>query len=328
MKSPKIYCALIDDRPSLMEYLKNIGALVSAPADADIILTDSEQNLQKGVLCFLIGDKAGSGFIPIAADASCQAFYQKMLQTYSACINVLEKPNIDNGTEQVIVAGFARHFSHNVLNALLSAGGFLRQLKSQSDKNEHTYTLWKTVDDKLRFIEELVNGYNDYNHVISLQMTENIDIACYYHDLITAISDKTFDKAFSAYLSYQTNNYELSYKLDFDTVYMLPSNPFFLKLAFCYILKDTIRYLSADAAIKFDVRTMARDGKFIMEILVEDTYLQPEIMETMFKPWSHQMFTQSFDHWGIVIAQTIIAKHGGKMSATNTEKDLVYTIEL
>jgi K+-sensing histidine kinase KdpD len=316
-----------------MEYLRNIGAVVPTAEGANIILTDDERQIKPGALCFLIGEKVGMGFISIAPDTSCQAFYQKMLQTYSACINMHTRPlaadTATSGAETTIVAGFARHFSHNVLNALLSAGGFLRQIKAQTDKSEHTYTLWRVVEEKLRFIEELVNGYNDYNHVTSLKMTDDADVATYFHDLVIAISEKTFDKAFSAYLSYQVNNYELSHQLECNSGHVRRANPFFLKLAFCYILKDTIRYLSTDTSfINFRVKTRSQGGRFILELLVENTHIPPEIMDTMFKPWNHQMFAQSFDYWGVVIAQTIITKHGGKMSAENTKADLLYTIEL
>jgi hypothetical protein len=40
------------------------------------------------------------------------------------------------------------------------------------------------------------------------------------------------------------------------------------------------------------------------------------------------MFMRSFDYWGVVVAQSIITQHGGKMDVVNQGKDLLYVVEL
>ncbi len=334
MKSPQIHCIVDKDKAPLVDYLRNIGALAPGHTSANIVLTDDPARISKGRLCFLLADEPASGYIHIPANADHQKIYETILQIAGAIQNLqtpedLLCPASVSQEEAAIIGGFARHFSHNVLNSLLAAGGFLRQIKPLTDKTEHNDYLWKTVEDKLRSIEELVNGYNDYNHVLTLKMTEKVEISSFFHDLIVAIGEKTFGKAFSAYLSYYTNRYSMSYDFRNPRVRTIDANPLFLKLAFCYIFKDTTQYLGTEnATVNFQVVTKSEGERLSISIRVNNASMPPEILDTIFQPWRHQMFTQSFDYWGLAIAQTIIIKHGGDFTAENTGKDLVYKITI
>ena len=334
MKYPQIHCILDKNRASLIDYLRNLGALAADYKSANIILTDDINQLRKGRLCFLIADESVLGHIHIPRTASHQKVYETIIQVVSAIQN-FDKADEEQSTpsvspdEAAIVGGFARHFSHNVLNSLLAVGCFLRQLKPLTDDTEHSNDLWKIVDNKLRLIEELVNGYNDYNHVLDFKVTEEIEVSSFYHDLVVSITDKTFGKAFSAYLGYYTDRYEMTCDFQNPIAKVLNANPLFLKQAFCYIMKDTIQYLGAEnEVINFHVVTESREEGFCVNITVKNISIPPEILKTMFTPWHHQMFAQSFDYWGLAIAQTIIGKHGGKFTVENTEKDLIYKVKL
>ena len=333
MKSPQVHCILNESNAPIIDYLRNIGALAADYNNANIILTDDIFQLSKGRLCFLIAEEPVLGHIHIPVSASHQQIYETILQIVSAVQN-FHKTEEDSSVsvsreEAAIVGGFARHFSHNVLNSLLVASSFLRQLKPLTDKSDQADYLWKIVSEKLRFIEELVNGYNDYNHVLTLKMTEEVDVPAFYNELIVSIANKTFEKAFSAYLSYYVNRYSMTYDLHPPSGRLLRANSLFLKLAFCYILKDTIQYLGADSTtVNFHVVTQSSKDDFSTTIVVKNASMPPEILNTMFKPWHHQMFAQSFDYWGLAIAHSILKEHGGTFTAQNTGKDLVYNITI
>ncbi|MDR0454003.1 MAG: hypothetical protein LBH05_04235 [Deferribacteraceae bacterium] len=338
MKSPQIHCIIKKDKNQIADYLKNIGALATDNNDASIILTDNPDNMRKGRLCFLLADKPLPKHIYKHINISPSLGNQKIYETISQIVNAIQNfQNVEDirqhtaisEDEVAIVGSFAKHFSHNVLNSLLAAVCFLRQLKPLTEKTEHTDSLWRVVDEKLRFIEELVNGYNDYNHVLNLKMTEELEVSGFYNDLIVAISEKTFGKAFSAYLSFYTSRYNMTYDLQSMDLRTLTASPLFLKLAFCYIIKDTIQYLSFENTVaKFHVVTQSQEDKYTIQITVENISMPQEILNTMFRPWDHQMFAQSFDYWGMAIAHTIIAEHEGTFIADNINGNLVYKITL
>lgn len=228
--------------------------------------------------------------------------------------------------EQSIVAGFSRHLSHNVMNALTAAGGFIRQVKTKTDKNDlHTQNLWRIIDEKLLLIEEIVAGYNDYTHAASLMTNDSVELFGFFKDLTVEIAEKRIDRNFSAYLYKFINFYNLTYDFGDGTTFTNRANKMFLKLAVCYILKDCIRYFGNDS-LGCHVSIVSGSGEFSFNIYMEGVEIPEHIVETMFKPWNHQMLNQSFDYWGIVIALTIMEKHNGKVEIIRTDKGVCFKL--
>ena len=216
--------------------------------------------------------------------------------------------------ERAIIAGFSRHLSHNVMNALTAAGGFIRKVRAQTENSLHMQNLWHIINDKLMLIEEIVAGYNDYTHAISLRKTEKIDMAAFFEELVTAISLKQVDRNFTAYLYKFTDNYTLSCDFSKAIPFETEGSRMFLKLALCYILKDNIRYFSGNLPLEYEIKAETRDNNFILSILVKNVEVPEQIIETMLKPWDHQMLSQSFDYWGVMIAAAVMENHNGKVS--------------
>ncbi|MGE4496637.1 MAG: PAS domain S-box protein [Deferribacterales bacterium] len=216
--------------------------------------------------------------------------------------------------EKAIVSGLSRHLSHNILNALTVAGGFLKKIKESGEQTDMMKHRWQIVDDKFKLIEEIVTGYNDYTNVINLKYTDNLDIADFFHGLIRAVSLKKFDKTFSAFLYNFLDHYEIDCTFRFTRSCRMEANKNFLKLGFCYILKDTIRYFGDEPPMKFKITTEVLHGRFAISIYVDDLDVPQPVLETMCQPWNHNMLSQSFDYWGIVIASVIMEKHGGNLS--------------
>lgn len=228
--------------------------------------------------------------------------------------------------EQSIVAGFSRHLSHNVMNALTAAGGFIRQVKAKTDKNDmHTQNLWRIIDEKLLLIEEIVAGYNDYTHATSLMTSDSVELFGFFKDLTMEIAEKRIDRNFSAYLYKFINFYNLTYDFDGGAPFTNRANKMFLKLAVCYIMKDCIRYFGNDS-LQCHVSIESGNGDFSVNINMDGVEIPEHIVETMFKPWEHQMLNQSFDYWGIVIALTIMEKHNGKMEILRTDGGLCFKL--
>ncbi len=217
--------------------------------------------------------------------------------------------------ERSIIAGFSRHLSHNVMNALTAAGGFIRRVRAKTENTLHMQNLWHIINDKLLLIEEIVAGYNDYTHAISLRKTEKIDLAAFFEELVTAVSLKRVDRSFTAYLYKFTDNYTLSYDFSKAAPFEAEGSRMFLKLALCYILKDNIRYFSGNLPLEYEITAETGEDNFVLSILVKNVEVPEQIIETMLKPWDHQMLTQSFDYWGVMIAAAVMENHNGRVTA-------------
>ena len=228
--------------------------------------------------------------------------------------------------EQSIVAGFARHLSHNVMNALTAAGGFIRQIKAKTENNLHTQNVWRIIDEKLSLIEEVVAAYNDFTHATSLITNEKVELYNFFKTLMTDIKEKRLDRNFSAYLYKFTDFYNMECDFSKGKVFESRANKMFLKLAVCYILKDCIRYFGGnilDCSIKLE----NINDEFLVIISIKNVDVSDNILSTMFRPWDHQMLTQSFDYWGIVIAGTIMEKHNGKAEINKQDNDLNFILK-
>lgn len=229
--------------------------------------------------------------------------------------------------EQSIVAGFSRHLSHNVMNALTAAGGFIRQIKLKTESDAHMQNLWKIVDNKLLLIEEIIAGYNDYTHAISFKLNENVDINEFFSQLVTSLAEKNIDRNFTAYLYKFTDSYEIEYDFSESRSFHILCNKMFLKLAVCYILKDNIRYFSNCQTLNFKIKLFADYDIFTMQIDLFNVEAPDYIIDSMFSPWKHTMLSQSFDYWGIVIAGTIVERHHGKSKVERIDNGLRFTFE-
>ena len=206
--------------------------------------------------------------------------------------------------EQSIVAGFSRHLSHNVMNALTAAGGFIRQIKLKTESDTHIQNLWKIVDNKLSLIEEIIAGYNDYTHAISFKITENVDLYEFF-----------------------TDSYNAEYDISQGRSFHIIANKMFLKLAVCYILKDNIRYFSSCLPLNYKFELKANSEILTLAIDLYGVEAPDYIIDSMFSPWKHTMLSQSFDYWGIVIAGTIVERHHGKSKVERIENGLRFTFE-
>ena len=226
---------------------------------------------------------------------------------------LLRRQQLKKSEEQAIVAGFARHLSHNVMNALTAAGGFIKKVQAKTENSLYTQNLWHIINDKLMLIEEIVAGYNDYTHATALRKTETIDLSEFFQNLVKEIHAKTIDRSFTAYLYKLTDNYNLSYDFSQVAPFMTEANRMFLKLAFCYILKDNIRYFSGNLPIEYKITLQSDDDSFSLSIIAVNVDVSEQIVDTMLKPWDHKMLSQSFDYWGIMIAAAVIEKHNGKV---------------
>ncbi len=229
--------------------------------------------------------------------------------------------------EQSIVAGFSRHLSHNVMNALTAAGGFIRQIKAKTEYDAHMQNLWKIVDNKLLLIEEIIAGYNDYTHATSFKLTENIDINEFMSQLIVSLAEKNVDRNFTAYLYKFIDGYNIEYDFSESRSFHILSNKMFLKLAVCYILKDNIRYFFNSNTLHFKIKLSTNSDYFTMQIDLDGVDAPDYIIDSMFIPWKHNALSQSFDYWGIVIAETIVERHHGKSKVERIDNGLRFTFE-
>ncbi len=217
--------------------------------------------------------------------------------------------------KQAILAGFSRHISHNVINALTAAGGFIRQIKAKTENNMLTQNLWQIIEGKLGLIEEIVAAYNDYTHSLTLKAEETTVVADYLADLMGQISSKEIDRRFSAHLYKYVDSYNLDYDAsDVGEPFACAINPLFLKLGICYLIKDNIRYFGTGKPLQYKVKSYTENGKFYVRIDLDDVQLTEAVAATMYKPWDHQIQSQSYDYWGIMIASTIMERHNGSLT--------------
>ena len=239
---------------------------------------------------------------------------------------LLRRQKVKKSQEQTIVAGFARHLSHNVMNALTAAGGFIKKVQAVTDHTLYTQNLWHIINDKLMLIEEIVAGYNDYTHAASLRKTENIDLTAFFRELTENLAKKDVDRSFTAYLYKLTDGYSLSYDFAHAAPFFAEANKMFLKLAVCYIFKDNIRYFSGNLPIEYKVSVATSLNSLTFSIVAVNVDVSEQIVETMLKPWDHKMLSQSFDYWGIMIASAVIEKHNGKLRISREDGKLKFDL--
>ncbi len=235
---------------------------------------------------------------------------------------VKSSENIRKLEEQVLVSGFSRHISHNIMNALTAAGGFIRQVKSRTDSDPYMSNMWKIIESKLQLIEEVVLSYSDYTHSLSFKLNNEVDLSSFYKDLATTIADKKVDKDFSAQLYRFADMYDMTYDFVALDNYTIMGNVQFLKLSLCYIIKDNIRFFADDIPLSFHVTSNIVNNRFSLTILIANVEISDHVLSTILEPWDHSIHIQSFDYWGIVIAKQVIERHLGQLEICRTDKGI------
>ncbi len=222
---------------------------------------------------------------------------------------------------------FSRHLSHNILNALTVAAGFFRKIRQETQLNDSQGHKWNIIEQKFKLIEEIVTGYNDYTNAISMQMEEVMELTGFISHLAKELKSKTFSKNFSAFLYNFLEQYNLEIDLRSDKQYTIDGSPVFLKMALCYIIKDSIRYFDEFIPLSFNLVTEDFNNKLRVSLVVMDVDVPSAILDTMLQPWNHQVLSQSFDYWGIVIANVIIEKTRRQNELVKQPEGLAYIIE-
>lgn len=235
---------------------------------------------------------------------------------------VRSSENIRKLEEQALVSGFSRHISHNIMNALTAAGGFIRQVKSRTDTDPYMSNMWKIIESKLQLIEEVVLSYSDYTHSLSFKLNNEVNLSKFYKELVTTIADKKIDKDFSAQLYRFTDMYDMTYDFTASDNYKIMGNLQFLKLSLCYIIKDNIRFFSDDVPLSFHVTSSVINNRFSLTILVVGVDIADQVLSTILEPWDHSIHIQSFDYWGIVIAKQVIERHLGQLEISKTDNGI------
>ncbi len=235
---------------------------------------------------------------------------------------VKSSENIRKLEEQNLVSGFSRHISHNIMNALTAAGGFIRQVKSRTDSDPYMSNMWKIIESKLQLIEEVVLSYSDYTHSLSFKLNNEVNLSTFYKELVTMIAEKHIDQDFSAQLYRFTDMYDMAYDFTASDNYMILGNVQFLKLSLCYIIKDNIRFFLDDIPLSFHVKSSVINNRFSLTILVEGVEIADQVLSTILEPWDHSIHMQSFDYWGIVIAKQVIERHMGQLEICKTDKGI------
>ena len=235
---------------------------------------------------------------------------------------VRSSENIRKLEEQALVSGFSRHISHNIMNALTAAGGFIRQVKSRTDTDPYMSNMWKIIESKLQLIEEVVLSYSDYTHSLSFKLNNEVNLSSFYKELVTTIADKKIDKDFSAQLYRFADMYDMTYDFTASDNYTIMGNVQFLKLSLCYIIKDNIRFFSDDVPLSFHVRSDIINNRFSLTISVLGVEIADQVLSTILEPWDHSIHIQSFDYWGIVIAKQVIERHMGQLEISRTDNGI------
>ncbi len=235
---------------------------------------------------------------------------------------VRSSENIRKHEEQALVSGFSRHISHNIMNALTAAGGFIRQVKSRTDTDPYMSNMWKIIESKLQLIEEVVLSYSDYTHSLSFKLNNEVNLSKFYKELVMAIADKNIDKDFSAQLYRFTDMYDMAYDFTASDNYTIMGNLQFLKLSLCYIIKDNIRFFSDDVPLSFHVTSRVLNNRFSLTISVLGVEIADQVLNTILEPWDHSIHIQSFDYWGIVIAKQVIERHMGQLEISKIDNGI------
>ncbi len=299
-----------EDRERFMEILSEIHGARAAEMTTKLMNRNGEYFDIQGYITEIQGD---------------ELHYEIIFQDISKRVE-LER-QMKQLEEKAIVAGFSRHLSHNILNALTVAGGFINKIRRETSETDSLKHRWRIVDDKCKLIEEIVTGYNDYTNVISLKHSDYVNLPEFYADLIRSLREKTFEKAFSAFLYNYTDNYEINFTNGYSGSFRAQANKNFLKLGLCYIIKDTIRFFADELPLVYNMSMRVEGGRFIVQVSLPNVDVPEPILETMCQPWNHHMLSQSFDYWGIVIANVIQEKHGGSFHLEKENGGIVITLE-
>jgi PAS domain S-box-containing protein len=214
--------------------------------------------------------------------------------------------------ERAIVAGMSRHLSHVLLNSLTSAGGFVAAIARETGLSPRGSDAVGIVLQEIRRMEEVVRGYQDYVETTKAHPAEAGDLRELLRAAIAAAPAPAGDEPAL-------------------TVGELPGEPapvvadrrIFL-LGMGYLFRGIRRAHRGAAAPGLELRARREGDELALEILVPGARVAGEIIETMERPWRHQVLHQTFDSWDLAIAKTMFERHGGQFSVAAQAAGVAY----
>lgn len=213
----------------------------------------------------------------------------------------MEEERLRKLEERAIVAGMSRHLSHVLLNCLTSAGGFVGALARESGLSPRGRDAVGVVLHEVRKMEEVVRGYQDYVETTKARPTERVDLREPLAAAIAACpSPAAGEPAFA--------------------VVELPAEPApalmdrrVFPLGMAYLFRG-IRRAHPGAAPGLELRARREGGELSLAIVVPGAEVPGELVETMERPWRHQILHETFDSWDLAIAKSMFERHGGQFA--------------
>lgn len=231
--------------------------------------------------------------------------------------------------ERAIIAGLSRHLSHVLLNALTSAGGYLKKLIRKAPSGKEPSRYYEIIDREMEKMEEVVRGYQDYVDIMKLRPSSLLKINVFLGAFIKLVEqggDKDIDRILRP----------IRPACRFDEITIAPEDatvsidPYFLNIGLAYLIKGIIHYAAGPAGTEVTLafRSAVSDREVTVSLVTLGTITPPETIAGMYSPWDHQMLHQSFDDWGITISHAVAEKHGGKLEILDRPDGTCYTVHL
>ncbi len=231
--------------------------------------------------------------------------------------------------ERAIVAGLSRHLSHVLLNALTGAAGYLGRIRKEVGPTGKVERHFDIIAAEMAKMEQVVRGYQDYVDIMNLNPVSLKALDHLMEDLWPRLRDSV--KGESARIlrpvkdCYTLENMELS--AGSAAVYV---DDRYFEMGLAYLIRGAV-HLTRKAGRRKAELTLATEaaGRTAAVILTTLGVVTPaEVVTGMFSPWEHQMLTQTFDDWGISIANGVAERHNGELEMLTVPEGTRYVLRL
>ncbi len=229
--------------------------------------------------------------------------------------------------ERAIVAGLSRHLSHVLLNSLTGAGGWLRKARKAVTSDERLSGYLDIIRGELGKMEEVVRGYQDYVNVMRLNassLRHSNEFVREFIELLRSGGDADLERVLQPVRGILDWG-EAQLIGDDATILM---DPAFLRLGLAYLIRGAAVYALRAGRERAMVvlRSEVSGRSALISVTTPGVTVPPELVASMFSPWEHQMLQQTFEDWGITIANGIAERHQGALDIVSGPEETRYEL--
>lgn len=231
--------------------------------------------------------------------------------------------------ERAIVAGFSRHLSHVLINATLSLGSHLKQVERRTrdcpEASAATSQAWRDLER----VEEVVRGYQDYVALMGIVPREVSPFGLAVADFVASLGEEG-DTAVRRIVASVQGRLQLVTRDNASKHVAVALDPSFFNKGLAYLLRGAVHNALARGGaepVELHLTTWNDHRWAMLELATPGIVTPPDAMASLYSPWLHQMLVQTFDDWGVTIANGMTEQLRGSLTVESV-RDTLFRVRL